>query len=63
MVNGEEKKGVLITEWGELALIEKLLDDYTMHTSTRYNTMATHAHTLLKRVRPALMEATNNLEL
>lgn len=53
--------GVTITSWGELAILEKLLDDYTLHAATRYEPMATHARSLLKRVRPALIEATNNL--
>lgn len=52
-----------ITEWGELALLEKLLDDYTTHVSTKSNPIAENAKTLLARVRPALIQATNELEL
>ena len=54
---------VEITEWGELAIMERLLCDYTMHVSTKNNPMATHARTLLERVRPALIQATNELEI
>lgn len=54
---------VEITEWGELALLENLLDDYTMHVSTKNNPKAVHARSLLARIRPALIQATNELQL
>ncbi len=52
---------VEITEWGELNIIEKLLSDYTQHTSERKDPRIIHARTLLDRVRPALVEATTKL--
>lgn len=54
-------KKVEITEWGELNIIEKLLSDYTLHTSERKDPRVIHARTLLDRVRPALVEATTKL--
>lgn len=52
---------VEITEWGELAIIEKLLSDYAQHTSDRKDSRVIHARNLLKRVRPALIEVTEQL--
>lgn len=52
---------VEITEWGELAIIEKLLSDYAQHTSERKDPRVTHAKNLLERVRTALVEATEQL--
>ena len=52
---------VEITEWGELAIIEKLLLDYAQHTSERKDPRVIHVKTLLERVRPALVEATEQL--
>ena len=49
---------VEITEWGELAITEKLLTDYTQHTSAIRDSRVSHARTLLKRVRQALIEST-----
>ena len=34
---------VEITEWGELAIVEKLLLDYTQHTSDRKDPRVEHA--------------------
>lgn len=48
---------VEITEWGELAITEKLLTDYTQHTSLIKDPRVSHARTLLKRVRQALIES------
>ena len=39
-------KKVEITEWGELNIIEKLLSDYTLHTSERKDPRVIHARTL-----------------
>lgn len=52
---------VEITEWGELAIVEKLLSDYTQHTSEKKDSRVIHAKKLLERVRPVLIEATNSL--
>ena len=52
---------VEITDWGELAIIEKLLSDYAQHTSERKDPRVIHARNLLERVRPALVEATEQL--
>ncbi len=52
-----------ITEWGELVIVEKLLEDYTLNTSEKKDPRVVHARNLLKRVRPVLIEATNHLEL
>uniref|UniRef100_A0AB33IWC5 Uncharacterized protein n=1 Tax=Prevotella sp. GTC17254 TaxID=3236794 RepID=A0AB33IWC5_9BACT len=52
---------VEITEWGELAIVEKLLSDYAQHTSARKDPRVIHARNLLERVRPALIEATGQL--
>lgn len=52
---------VEITEWGELALIEEMLSNWQM-VHGRYANHYEDCRNLLKRVRPALMEATNNLE-
>lgn len=54
---------VEITEWGELVIVEKLLEDYTLNTSEKKDPRVVHARNLLKRVRPVLIEATNHLEL
>lgn len=54
---------VEITEWGELAITEKLLTDYTQHTSATRDPRVSHARTLLKRVRQALIESTEEIEL
>lgn len=54
---------VVITEWGELAILEKLLSDYTQHTSERKDTRVVHARNLLPRVIKALLAATEKLEL
>ena len=53
---------VEITEWGELAIVEKLLADYTQHTSDRKDPRVEHARNLLERIRPALVEATEQLK-
>lgn len=51
---------VEITEWSELALIEELLSNWqTIHG--RYASHYEDCRNLLKRVRTALMEATDNL--
>lgn len=52
---------VEITEWGELVIVEKLLSDYTQHTSDRKDSRVEHARNLLERIRPALIEATEQL--
>lgn len=52
---------VEITEWGELAIVEKLLSDYTQHTSDRKDPCVEHTRNLLERIRPALVEATEQL--
>lgn len=54
---------VVITEWGELAIVEKLLSDYTQHTSERKDTRVVHARNLLSRITKALLAATEKLEL
>mgnify|MGYP000897932319 CR=1 FL=1 len=54
---------VVITEWGELAIVEKLLSDYTQHTSERKDTRVVHARNLLPRITKALLAATEKLEL
>lgn len=55
-----EQPKVEISEWGELALVESLLDDWTMEHG-RYHHFHNHARNLLKRVRKALVEVTENL--
>ena len=55
-----EQPTVEISKWGELALIEELLSDWTMGHGRSHHYYY-HAHDLLKRVRPALMQATKNL--
>ena len=52
---------VEITEWGELNIIEKLLSDYTLHTSEWKVRRMIHARTLFDRGRPAIVEATTKL--
>lgn len=54
---------VVITEWGELAIVEKLLSDYTQHTSERKDSRVVHARNLLSRITKALLAATEKLEL
>ena len=52
---------VEITDWGELAIVENLFSDYTQHTSDRKAPRVEHARNLLERIRPALVEATEQL--
>ena len=52
---------VEITKWGELAIMEKLLDDYCYSVSSKKDPRVDHAKALLERVRPALMQATEEL--
>lgn len=52
---------VEITEWIELAIVEKLLCDYTQKTSERKDPRVPTAKKLLERVRAALLEATKEL--
>ena len=52
---------VEITEWSELAIVEKLLCDYTQKTSERKDPRVPTGKKLLERVRAALSEATKEL--
>ena len=53
---------VEITEWGELAIIEMLLSEYRLNHG-RYALHMDACESLLKRVRPALMVATEKLDV
>lgn len=52
-----EQPKVEISEWGELALVESLLDNWTMEHGRTHH-FHNHARNLLKRVRKALVEVT-----
>ena len=52
---------VEITEWSELAIVEKLLCDYTQKTSEWKDPRVPTGRKLLERVRTALLEATEEL--
>lgn len=51
-----------IKNWGELALLEKLLSDYSMKVGYKQDPNL-HARALLERIRPLLIKATKELEL
>lgn len=48
-----------ISEWGELAFIESLIDNWMMEHGKHHH-FNSNAQNLLKRVRKALVEATEN---
>lgn len=57
------KQTLIDLTWGELALIDQLLDDYTLHASPIKDNLYTYAITLRKKFLPALKQATEEIKI
>lgn len=52
-----------IDQWGELVLIDRLLGEYTLHSSPIKDNLYVYALSLRKKLLPALKKATDEIKI